>query len=116
MNISSLNTAVNRAVNNAVTAPPANTPKRSEETPKPEVVAAVQKKANVDAENLQQAVARANEFLKPINSGVQFEITDDKKVVIKLVDKTTGETLKQYPSESMLKIAEALQGLLDEQA
>ena len=42
-------------------------------------------------------------------SGLRFELdTATRKVVVRVTDPSTGEVLRQIPSEVMLKIAEAL--------
>ena len=73
----------------------------------------------VDVEKLRAAVASANEFLKPIASNLLFSIDDDSgRTIIKVVDVSTQEVLRQIPSPEMLAISKALgrfQGLFVEQ-
>jgi flagellar protein FlaG len=57
-----------------------------------------------------------NEFIKPLNNSLQFNIDDDTgKTVVKVIDTATKEVIRQFPSEEMLSIAKAIdkmQGLL----
>ena len=68
---------------------------------------------------LQSAVNAANDFIKPINNGLEFSLDDDsERMVVRVVDTTTKEVIRQIPSEEMLAIAQALdkiQGLLIKQ-
>jgi len=74
------------------------------------------------AEALPALVAQANRALKENGSELALEFNDDLgRSVFKLIDSTTGEVLRQIPSEQALAVARALaQGqsagaLLDEQ-
>lgn len=70
-------------------------------------------------EQLEDAVKAMNDFLKQFNNSLQFNIDDDTgKTVVKVVDSTTNEVIKQFPSEEMLAIAKAIdkmKGLLVQQ-
>jgi flagellar protein FlaG len=60
-------------------------------------------------EQLEDAVKQLNDFLKPINSAVQFTLDDDTgQTVVKVIDTATKEVIRQVPSEEMLNIARAL--------
>lgn len=68
---------------------------------------------------LQDAVATSNNFLKTVTNAVEFSIDEDSgNTVVKVVDTSTKEVIRQFPSEEMLAIAKALdkiQGLLIKQ-
>lgn len=68
---------------------------------------------------LKSAIDAANEFVKPINSAVQFSMDKESgSTVVKVMDTATKEVIRQIPSEEMLAIAKALnqfQGLLIKQ-
>ena len=70
----------------------------------------------ISPEQLQTAVDAANEFVKPINSAVEFSVDKDSgQMVVKVMDISTKEVIRQIPSEEMLAISKALdqiQGLL----
>lgn len=76
-------------------------------------------KPAVNQVQLQNAVTAANEFVKPINSAVEFSVDKDSgELVVKVMDITTKEVIRQIPTEEMLDIAKALdklQGLLIKQ-
>ena len=58
---------------------------------------------------LQQAVDEANKVFSQIHSDVQFVVDkDSKKVVVKLVEPSTGEVINQYPTEHALAISNAI--------
>lgn len=76
-------------------------------------------KAEANRNELEDAVKQVNDFLKPINNSIQFNLDDDTgKTVVKVIDLTTKEVIRQFPSEEMLSIAKAIdkmKGLLIQQ-
>ena len=60
-----------------------------------------------------------NDFVKPLNSALQFNIDDSTGLtVVKVIDTDTKDVIKQIPSEDMLALAKALdqiKGLLVKQ-
>ena len=74
---------------------------------------------NRSEQNLESVVNEVNEFIKPINNGLQFSIDDETgTTVVKVIDTETEEVIKQIPSEEMLALAKAigqLKGLLVKQ-
>lgn len=70
-------------------------------------------------EEIEKAAQRANDFLKPINNSIQFNVDDDTGItVVKVVDVATKEIIRQIPSEEMLAISQAIdtmKGLLVKQ-
>jgi flagellar protein FlaG len=78
---------------------------------------AVQQAAGTrDLAQLQKAVEGINQALQLQETGIEFSVdSDTKRTVVKVVDKNTGDLLRQIPSEEALNIAKALdrvQGLL----
>ena len=67
-------------------------------------------------EQLNEAVKATNDFVSLVNSAVEFTTDEDTEItVVKVIDKSTKEVIRQIPSEEMLAIAKALdtvQGLL----
>jgi flagellar protein FlaG len=62
----------------------------------------------VAAHELDAAVGALNEFLKPLDTSLQFAIDrDSRKVVVKLVDLETGTVIRQYSSVALLALAKA---------
>lgn len=76
-------------------------------------------KAEATRQELEDAVKQVNEFLKPINNGIQFNLDEETgKTVIKVIDLATKDVIRQFPSEEMLSIARAIdkmKGLLVQQ-
>jgi len=69
------------------------------------------KKAPAD-ERKQAEKQKADESIAEyINTGVQFEIEKGLGIVVaKLVDKNTGEIIRQIPAKEMIEIAKAIKG------
>ena len=76
-------------------------------------------KVEASRQQLEEAVKAVNDFLQPINNSLQFNIDDETgKTIVKVVDATTNELIRQFPSEEMLSIAKAIdqmKGLLIQQ-
>jgi len=90
--------------------------KPAEHTVKPATTNDVVNSQAKSQKELDSAVKTANKFMLALSQNLQFSIDKDtEKVVVKLVDNSTKEVVKQIPSEEMLAIAKALdkfQGLL----
>ncbi|WP_265948206.1 flagellar protein FlaG [Dechloromonas sp. A34] len=76
-------------------------------------------KTEANRQELEDAVKQVNDFLKPINNAIQFNLDDDTgKTIVKVIDVATKEVIRQFPSEDMLSIAKAIdkmKGLLVQQ-
>ncbi|HJW54198.1 MAG TPA: flagellar protein FlaG [Burkholderiaceae bacterium] len=63
-----------------------------------------------------QAVKSINKAMQQMSQNLEFSIdTDSNRTIVKVVDQTTKEVLRQIPSEEILAISKALdqtQGLL----
>ena len=69
------------------------------------------------AAELNNAVATLNQAMQQSNQNLEFSVdTDTHKVVVKMVDTSTGQLIRQYPSEETLAISRGIeqfqQGLL----
>ena len=63
-------------------------------------------------EELDKAVKAVDDFVNAINNSLQFSVDSDTgKTVVKVIDSATKEVIKQFPSEEMLAIAKALDGI-----
>ncbi|MFC3285194.1 flagellar protein FlaG [Litchfieldella rifensis] len=59
---------------------------------------------------LVEPIARINEVMRPY--GVEFHINEyDNRTVTRIIDRESGETIRQIPSEEVLRIAESLDEL-----
>jgi flagellar protein FlaG len=84
----------------SVTASAVKQAAKAEVTPKP------------GQEQLKDLVQQANDFIKPLNGSLQFSIDQDLgTTIVKVVDTSTQEVIKQFPSEEMLGLAKALSQL-----
>lgn len=64
------------------------------------------------AEQLKEAAAQANDFIKPFNGSLHFQVDQETgTTVVKVLDTETKEVIKQIPSEDMLNLAKALDQL-----
>jgi len=80
-------------------------------------VAAPNAESKPAPEQLSQAVGAINRALQQANQGLEFSFDPDTKMsIVKMVDTSTGQVIRQIPSEEMLAIARAIdqfqQGLL----
>lgn len=63
-------------------------------------------------EELKDVVKAVNDFVNPFNNSLQFSIDKDSDtMVVKVIDTSTKEVIKQIPSEEMLALAKALDQL-----
>lgn len=87
--------------------PHAPSPASSRQAQDAPVPAAVNRAEQKDA---RQAVAEANRQLAEKASELTFEFDESAaRVIVRLVDKQTGQVLRQIPSKEALQIAQALQ-------
>lgn len=72
--------------------------------------------ANPAASQIDQALDEVRKAIAPVAQELMFSVDDDTgRAVIKIIDSSTDEVIKQIPSEEILAIAKALdklQGLL----
>jgi flagellar protein FlaG len=58
---------------------------------------------------VERAVEEVNASLEMRSVGLQFEIDKDTdKVIVKVIDRTSGEVIRQMPSEEVVRIAKLL--------
>lgn len=90
--------------------------KPAELAPTPETKKSV---SEIQKEDVKKAVDDVQNFVNTKNQDILFSIDEDLgKTVVKVVDRSTKELIRQFPSEEMLQIAKALdklQGLLVKQ-
>jgi flagellar protein FlaG len=66
----------------------------------------------VSSEQLNAAVKSVREFVGTINNNLEFSINDDtQQVVVKIIDSSTKEVIRQIPSEEMVAMAKALDSI-----
>lgn len=70
------------------------------------------KEVQPSREELDKAVKAVNDFVGGVNKSLNFSVDKDSGItVVKVIDNTTQEVIKQFPSEQMLAIAKALDSL-----
>ena len=68
--------------------------------------------SEADRKELDKAVKDVNDFVGTVNTDLRFAVDDESgRTVVKVIDVSTKEVIKQYPSEEMLAIAKALDSL-----
>lgn len=101
-NVNNVNNAA-REVNKA----PAETSPRALELSRPP-----SQVTKPDREKLELATQSVREFVKPINSNLEFSVNDETgQLVVKIIDRATKEVIRQMPSEEMLSIAKTLDSI-----
>ncbi|MDP3438732.1 MAG: flagellar protein FlaG [Azonexus sp.] len=66
-------------------------------------------KAEPARQEVEQAVKAVAEFIKPINSSIEFNLDEESgRTIVKVIDIETKDVIRQFPSEEMLSIAKAL--------
>ena len=70
---------------------------------------------------LEKVAQQLQDFVGDLNRSIEFSVdTDSGRDVIKVIDKNSGDILKQYPSEEVLtlvsKLSEMVGGLVDTKA
>lgn len=71
--------------------------------------AAASSGAGATREEIVQAVEEVNEALTLRSVGVRFEVdSETERLVVKVVDRESGELIRQMPSEEVLRIAKVL--------
>ena len=80
------------------------------------VAAAADQARAPDPDAVKEAVAAANDAMKGIKSELDFSIDEDTgRTVVRVVDRRTGDIIRQMPAKELLEIAKTLdrlQGLL----
>ena len=60
-------------------------------------------------EELENATKKMNDFVQTLNSAIEFSVDKDTDTtVVKVIDTSTKEVLRQIPSEEMLAISKAI--------
>ncbi len=86
----------------------------------PVIPPAVEGEAGEAAVDIRRAIGELTEVLRTTSIGLRFEIDEvTHRVVTKVIDKETGELIRQMPTEEVLRFARALdrlQGMFVRQA
>ena len=65
--------------------------------------------ASLTSKQLEQVAQQLQDFVGEMNRGLEFLVDEDSgRDVIKVIDKNSGELVKQYPSEEVLTLVAKL--------
>ncbi|NMP03424.1 flagellar protein FlaG [Pseudoalteromonas arctica] len=63
----------------------------------------------LEREQMEQMAQQLQDFMGEMNRSLQFKVDEDSgRDVIKVLDKNSGEVIKQYPSEEVLSLVSKL--------
>jgi flagellar protein FlaG len=72
--------------------------------------AAAGERATVSREQVESAVSTIQEFVQSVRRNVNFTLEDASgRVVVKVTDASSGDIIRQIPSEEALQLAESLE-------
>ena len=75
-----------------------------------ESVSSTKEKQSQQQQKVQEAVARLNDYIQSVQRDLEFNMDEESgRVVVKVVDRKTNETIRQIPDEMALKLARNLQ-------
>ena len=70
----------------------------------------VQQNQPTQKAQVQEAVAKLNDFIQSVQRNLEFNLDEDAgRVVVKVIDRQTKEVVRQIPDEVVLKLARDLQ-------
>lgn len=70
----------------------------------------LEKRNEAQREQLDDAVSQLNDFVQTVQRDLQFEVDNDLgQTIVKVVDQSTQEVIRQIPDEVALRLAENLQ-------
>jgi flagellar protein FlaG len=92
--------------------------KQIENVSQQETVDKVDDKQPLTAEQLEKVAQQLQDFVGEMNRGLEFSVDKDSgRDVIKVIDKSSGDLVKQYPSEEVLtlvaKLSDMVGGFVD---
>jgi flagellar protein FlaG len=70
----------------------------------------LEKRNEAQREQLDDAVSQLNDFVQNVQRDLQFEVDNDSgQTIVRVVDQSTQEVIRQIPDEVALRLAENLQ-------
>lgn len=70
--------------------------------------------ADVPAEVLKGAVSQMQDFAQVLQRELQFDLDDDSgRTVVRVIDRQSGDLIRQIPSEEVLALAKHMQEAID---
>ncbi|MCU7827758.1 MAG: flagellar protein FlaG [Candidatus Thiodiazotropha sp. (ex Myrtea sp. 'scaly one' KF741663)] len=75
---------------------------------------AVQSSSTVSKEDVKAAVEQMKDFAQVMSRQLQFDVDDDSgKTVVRVLDKDSGDVIRQIPSEEVLSLARHMKELME---
>jgi flagellar protein FlaG len=69
--------------------------------------------ASLTSNQLEQVAQQLQDFVGEMNRGLEFSVDKDSgRDVIKVIDKASGDLVKQYPSEEVLGLVSKLSDMI----
>lgn len=73
-----------------------------------------ERSAAVPAEALKGAVSQMQDFAQVLQRELQFDLDEDSgRTVVRVIDRTSGDLIRQIPSEEVLALAKHMQEAID---
>lgn len=92
------------------TSKPASAASQTAAAEQPNQAERLEGRKEVQREQLNDAVSQLNDFVQSVQRDLQFEVNDDLgETVVKVVDQSTNEVIRQIPNEVVVRLAENLQ-------
>ena len=115
MNVQPLVSTDTSAVNNTAQKQVRATPRAeglSSPPPAQKPDSELQARDSSEAINVKEAVARISDFVAKTSSEISFTIDEESGLnVVKVIDSSTKDIIRQFPSEEVIAIAQALDKL-----
>jgi flagellar protein FlaG len=87
-----------------------NAASQSAEAQKPSKAERLENSNEAQREQLNDAVAQLNDFVQSVQRDLQFEVDDNLGgTIVRVVDQSTREVIRQIPNEVAVRLAENLQ-------
>jgi len=75
------------------------------------------RESEVESEEPQQSIEETRDIVESLNNamsllqrGVAFQVDENtERTIVKIIDRETSETIKQFPSEDLVKLIERMQ-------
>tara|TARA_B100000809_G_scaffold110439_1_gene109006 strand:- start:3170 stop:3571 length:402 start_codon:yes stop_codon:yes gene_type:complete len=78
-----------------------------------EVESSTTQQIPLTAKQLEQVAQQLQDFVGEMNRGLEFSVDKDSgRDVIKVIDKASGDLVKQYPSEEVLSLVSKLSDMI----
>lgn len=82
----------------------------AERAPEASKAEKLQARSEVQREELDEAVSQLNDFVQNVQRDLQFEVDNELgQTIVRVVDQSTQEVIRQIPDEVALRLAENLQ-------